>query len=104
MRAVKKTDSFDCVEVFANQLSQLCAAIFAILQPGSHVNSNTTTSNILVGVYFLVNEVCDEGRCEIESNGQMRVLSRERATGLLEEEFGECLPCNDDFSGDFPWR
>jgi hypothetical protein len=104
MRITKKTDSFDIVEVFANQLSQLRAAVLTIRQPRSHVNPNATTPNILVRVSFLVNKVCYKGRREVESNSQMRVLSRERSTCLFQEKFGDSLPRNDDFSGDVPWR
>jgi hypothetical protein len=57
MRIMQKTDSFDIVEVFENQLNQLRAAVLTIRQPRSHVNPNASTPNILVGVSFLVNEV-----------------------------------------------
>ena len=77
MRTTKRTDFFDSVEVFANQLSQLRAAILTIGQPRSHVNPNTTAPNIFVGVSFFVNEVCDKGRREIEGYSQMGVLNRE---------------------------
>jgi len=90
------------MEVFANQLSKRRTSVPTIRQPRSHVNSNTTTPNVLVGVSFFVNEVCDKGRHEIENYGQIRVLSRERAASLPLEEFGESLPCYDDFSGDVP--